>query len=120
MRFPLLDMFGFRITLTMLSGVSGRDVDLSDVISVGTSRVPPGACDPLQGGFPSRSFAVALERLVRCDVSRDSGGTYSVLVRCTKNVGRVGSCVRQLDVSSFGLSRARSNVRSDFRTMCHG
>lgn len=119
-RCPLVDIFGFRRTLTLTSCVTGQGRSLSALLEVRGSSLGPSACDPLQSGCPRKKVRVDVTSLLECALRRDSGGTYSVLFSCRNKPSAIGQCVRSLNVQSYTVINARATVRRSLSLYCRG
>lgn len=119
-RCPVVDIFGFRRTLTLTSYVRRRGRPLGAQLLVGGSSLGPSACDPLQRACPRKKVRVDVTSLLGCALRRDSGGTYSVLFGCRNNPSTIGGCLRSLKVHRYTIVRARGSVRRGLRFYCRG
>lgn len=119
-RCPLVDIFGFRRTLTIVSCLSAQRLPLRARVCIHGTSLLPSACDPLESTHPRKRFGVSIKRLLQCDVSRDSGGTYSVLLHCVNNAKIISGCIHALNVRSFGVRTGRRGLGRTFRCRCLG
>lgn len=117
---PVVDICGFRRTLTMYSCLRGQRVPLSASLCLSGGCFGPSACDPLHSGCPRNGLRLPVDRLLICAVRSDSGMTYSVLFSCVNNMGIISRCVRSLKVGSISVATARSRVRRSVSSYCGG